>query len=141
MLSYWGVHSSYMWWLDINFWNCQSVVFTCYHIFGQRIRVTIPQPRIDEYKRHHLSLVLVQSFHQGNTSRTFSLIKGSILFCKPIIWLWSTLAFNNMLQHRLLKYFALVELFIAMILSNIEDEHCFSTLSFLKFKLCNQLIK
>jgi hypothetical protein len=39
------------------------------------------------------------------------------------------------------KYFALVELFVAMILGSVEDEHYFSTLSILKSKLCNQLTK
>jgi hypothetical protein len=46
-----------------------------------------------------------------------------------------------MLQHRLLEYFALVELSITMILSSVKYEHCFSTLSSLKFKLCIWLIK
>jgi hypothetical protein len=46
-----------------------------------------------------------------------------------------------MLPHQLLEYFALIELSIAMILGSIEDECCLSTLSFLKFKLCSQLIK
>jgi hypothetical protein len=35
----------------------------------------------------------------------------------------------------------LVELFIAMILGSVKNEHCFSTLSFLKSKLRNQLTK
>jgi hypothetical protein len=35
----------------------------------------------------------------------------------------------------------LAKLFVAIILSSVEDEHCFSTLSFLKSKLFNQLTK
>jgi hypothetical protein len=45
------------------------------------------------------------------------------------------------LQHQLLEYFALAELFVVIILGNVEDEHCFSTLFFLKSKLHNRLIK
>ncbi len=46
-----------------------------------------------------------------------------------------------MLQHRLLQNFALVELSIAVILGSFTNERFFSTFSFLKFKLHNQLIK
>jgi hypothetical protein len=63
------------------------------------------------------------------------------LVYNPITRLWFTLASNNILQHQLLEYFALAKLFITKILGSIEDECCFSTLSFLKSNLLNRLTK
>jgi hypothetical protein len=63
------------------------------------------------------------------------------LMCNLITWLWSALAFINLLWHHLSKYFVLAKLYLVMILGNVEYEHCFSTLSFLKSKLHSRLTK
>jgi hypothetical protein len=41
--------------------------------------------------------------------------------------------------HKLSEWLKLVELSMAMVLGSVEDEQCFSTLSFTKNKLNNQL--
>lgn len=62
-----------------------------------------------------------------------------LLPCNPIIGLWSKIASNTFLRHWLLKYFALAKVAMVMVLGSMEDKHYFSTLSFMRSKLWNQL--
>jgi hypothetical protein len=43
------------------------------------------------------------------------------------------------LKHRLFQYFKLVEVYVVMIPSGMEDEQCFSIVFFMKFNLINKL--
>jgi len=79
-------------------------------------------------------------------SRNFLFFKSLCKATMMLLWnhLWCAtllldcgfaLTFINLLQHRLFKYFVLAKLYVVMILGNVEYEHCFSALSFLKSKL------
>jgi hypothetical protein len=48
-------------------------------------------------------------------------------------------ASNVILKDRIFEYFKLVELSIVVILGNVENERLFSTITFMKSKLRNQL--
>jgi hypothetical protein len=58
----------------------------------------------------------------------------SPLMCNLVTWLWFCINIHQPLAASLSKYFALAKLYIVMILGNVEYEHCFSALSFLKSK-------
>jgi hypothetical protein len=90
---------------------------------------------------NELKFDLKASFFKITMQSNHATILEPPLVYNHVTPLWSTLTSNNILQHQLLEYFALVELFVVMILGSAEDEHCFSTLSFLKSKLHNRLIK
>ncbi len=57
----------------------------------------------------------------------------------PITKLWFNLSSNVVLKHPLFEPFKLVEIFIIMVLNNMEDEWCFSIVSFMTFMLKNKL--
>jgi hypothetical protein len=61
------------------------------------------------------------------------------LTCNPIIKLWLDLSSNVVLKHPLFEPFKLVEISIVMVLNNMEDEQCFSIVSFMTFMLRNKL--
>jgi hypothetical protein len=46
---------------------------------------------------------------------------------------------NQFLSHLLSKWLKLIELSMAMVMGNIEDERCFSNMGFMKNKLRNRL--
>jgi hypothetical protein len=51
--------------------------------------------------------------------------------------LWKTLISNQNLESIILEYITSTKLVVMQVISSIEDEHCFSTLSFMKTKLWN----
>jgi len=53
--------------------------------------------------------------------------------------MWRRFASNVILKDRISEYFKLVELTIVVILGSVENEHSFSTITFMKSKLRNQL--
>jgi hypothetical protein len=53
--------------------------------------------------------------------------------------LWHTILSSRILCHNPLEYFMLVEIGNILVLGNVEDEKCFSTLKFLKSSLRNRL--
>jgi hypothetical protein len=53
--------------------------------------------------------------------------------------MWKRLVFNVILINRISEYFKLVELAILLILKSVEDEHAFSIVIFMKYKLKNCL--
>jgi hypothetical protein len=55
----------------------------------------------------------------------------------PITKLWKTFTSFLILKNKILRYIKLVELAIVKVISFIEDEHYFSTLTFMKTKLQN----
>ena len=57
----------------------------------------------------------------------------------PITCLWCSLDANSYLHHFLSEFIILAELAIIMVLGSIQDERTFSTVSFMKSKLQNQL--
>jgi hypothetical protein len=61
------------------------------------------------------------------------------LDCNPCFRMWALLTSNQIIYSKLLKWLKLVELSMAMVLSNVEDDKWFSNMSFMKSKLRNQL--
>jgi hypothetical protein len=59
--------------------------------------------------------------------------------CNPTTWLWGRFASSVVVSQWLSKWFKLVQLYMVMIIGNIEDERTFSNLSFMKNKLRNYL--
>jgi hypothetical protein len=55
----------------------------------------------------------------------------------PLTWLWRTLEASHILRHSFPKKFKLAKIVIMQVLGSMEDEHTFSTLSFMKSKLRN----
>jgi hypothetical protein len=52
--------------------------------------------------------------------------------------MWCMLSSNQFIEHRLFERFKLIELSMAMVLGSVENERCFSNLSFVKSKLKNK---
>jgi len=66
--------------------------------------------------------------------------RGAMLLphdCNSIIRMWQLFESNTILNHYILEWFILVKLCMVMVLGNVEDEHVFSSLSFVKSKLQN----
>jgi hypothetical protein len=57
----------------------------------------------------------------------------------PVTRCWRTIDNNAMLRHGLSKYLKVAEIAIAMVLSSVQDERTFSTVSFMKSRLRNRL--
>lgn len=49
--------------------------------------------------------------------------------------MWGQVIYNAIVSFRLFKYVKLVEMAIGMVLGSVENEHTFSTMNFIKFKL------
>jgi hypothetical protein len=47
--------------------------------------------------------------------------------------LWRTLTSFQNLENKILEYIKLVELVVVQVIGFVEDEHCFSTLTFMIF--------
>jgi hypothetical protein len=56
----------------------------------------------------------------------------------PLTWIWRTLEASHILRHSFLNFFKLAKIGIVQMLGSVEDEHTFSTLSFIKSKLKNR---
>jgi hypothetical protein len=54
--------------------------------------------------------------------------------------LWCQLVTNNLLVQHFSKFMQLVELAVIQVINNVDDERTFSTLTFMKSKLRNQLV-
>jgi hypothetical protein len=59
----------------------------------------------------------------------------------PLIQLWRTIEASQVLRIGMFEYLKVVEITIVQVLGSIEDECTFSTLTFVKPKLCNHLAK
>ncbi len=57
----------------------------------------------------------------------------------PSTRMWRWMVNNQILKLKMFELFKLVELIIVMVLGSVEDERTFSTLTFMKSKLRNQL--
>ncbi len=62
-----------------------------------------------------------------------------LMDCKPCTKIWTTLSNNQLLSHQLFEWLKLIELYMAMVMGNVEDEKCFSNLGFVKSKPRNRL--
>ncbi len=58
----------------------------------------------------------------------------------PLTKLWRQLATNNLSVVRLYEFMKFVKLVIVQVIESVEDEKTFSTLSFMKSMLWNQLV-
>jgi hypothetical protein len=54
--------------------------------------------------------------------------------------LWWYLTPSQILTLKILEYIKVIEIDVIHMIGNVEDEDCFSTLSFMKNKLCNWVI-
>ncbi len=59
--------------------------------------------------------------------------------CNPCTKISTTLSNNQLFYHRLFGWLKLIELFVVMVMGNIEDERCFSNLGLMKNNLRNIL--
>ncbi len=62
-----------------------------------------------------------------------------VLLYNPCTKIWTKLATNQLLFHRLSKWLKFIELSMAIIMGSVEDERCFSNQGFMKSKLRNRL--
>ncbi len=53
--------------------------------------------------------------------------------CNPCIRIWTTLSNDQFLSHQLSEWQKLIELYMTMVMGNIEDERCF-----FKFGVCEE---
>ncbi len=61
------------------------------------------------------------------------------IFAKPFTQLWWVIHASQLLSQYFPKYLKLVEIARVHIFGSIDDERCFSSIFFLKNKLCNHL--
>jgi hypothetical protein len=59
----------------------------------------------------------------------------------PLTQLWRTIEVSQVLRMGMFKYLKVVKMTIVQVLGDVEDKCTFSTLAFMKPKLCNQLAK
>jgi hypothetical protein len=57
----------------------------------------------------------------------------------PLTRMWCLVTTSQILVSNFLEYVKLVELPMVQVVGSVEDEPCFSTLAFMKSKLCNRL--
>ena len=57
----------------------------------------------------------------------------------PFTKLWQKVSHKSLMMQRLSKFIKLAEIAVTVVLGSVEDEHTFSTLIFMKSKLCNCL--
>ncbi len=57
----------------------------------------------------------------------------------PLTKLWKTFSSSQIFVKKILEYIKLAELVIVQVIGSVEDERCFSTLTFMKTKLQNIL--
>jgi hypothetical protein len=67
------------------------------------------------------------------------MILGPPLTCNHVTKMWSNLSAHVVIKHILSKDFKLVEISIIMVLGNMENKYCFSTLFFTKSKFKKRL--
>lgn len=59
----------------------------------------------------------------------------------PLTQLWKTIEVSQVLRTSMFEYLKVVKITIVQVLGSVEDECTFSTLAFVKPKLCNHLAK
>ncbi len=59
--------------------------------------------------------------------------------CNPTTKMWARFIANVIVAHKLSKFFKLVEIAIVMVVGSVKDDKTFSTINFMKSKLCNHL--
>jgi hypothetical protein len=57
----------------------------------------------------------------------------------PVTRLWHSIDANSFLKLALSEYLIVAEMAVVMVLGSVQDERTFSTVSFMKSKLCNRL--
>lgn len=67
------------------------------------------------------------------------IMEGDIKTTNPLMKLWRVVDTSSMLRPGLSKYLKLAEIATILVLGSMEDERTFSTLSFMKDKLCIHL--
>jgi len=91
-------------------------------------------PLLDELK-----LEAQASFFNVTMLANFAATMKPPLDCNPCFRMWALLTSNQIICSKLLEWLKLVELSMVMVLSNMEDERCFSNFSFMESKLRSQL--
>jgi hypothetical protein len=105
-----------------------------YYCHGRNIgpnQVFIP-PLLDEAKLNEQT-----SFFKMITMFNAIVAMKSPTNCKLCSKMWALLASNQIISHKLAEWLKFIEIFMVMVLENVEDERYFSTLSFTKSKLKN----
>jgi hypothetical protein len=80
---------------------------------------------------YYVSLLIFQTYKNA--------ILKSVYLLGWFLWLWFYPWYNKILNKHFFKWFELVKLCMVMVLGNMEDEHIFLNLAFMKIKLQNQL--
>jgi predicted P-loop ATPase/GTPase len=62
-----------------------------------------------------------------------------LITINPVTRLWRSIDANSYLRISLSEFLKVAEIAIAMVLGSVQDEHTFSTISFMKNRLRNQL--
>jgi hypothetical protein len=66
------------------------------------------------------------------------IMKGDSLM-NHVTQLWTKINLSSILKHKFLEFIKLIEIACVQILGTMEDEHCFSTMAFMKNKSRNHL--
>ena len=59
----------------------------------------------------------------------------------PLTHIWRTILASKILSSSFPEYLKLAKIGLVQVIGSMEDEHCFSTLNFIKNKNCNRLTK
>jgi hypothetical protein len=83
------------------------------------------------------TLDIQQDFFKMTMKNQIVVIMQLLFDLNLLIHLWHTISSSRILCHNPFEYFMLVEIGSNLVLGNMEDEKCFSTLKFLKSNLRN----
>jgi hypothetical protein len=92
-------------------------------------------PLLDARKLIEQELLFICTM-ESNAKKTMD---DDVKSLNPLTKLWRMIDGNTMLRYGLSEYLKLAEVAIVLVLGSVEDERTFSTLSFMKDKLHNQL--
>jgi len=121
-----------------NIFFAQLGILKVHYCHGRNIgpnQVFVP-PLLDEVKLNEQT-----SFFKMTTMFIAVVAMKSPTNCNLCSKMWTLLTSNQIISHKLLERLKFIELFMAMVLGSVEDERCFSTLSFTKSKLRNRFAK
>jgi hypothetical protein len=95
------------------------------------------QPNVQPSLVDALKLEAQSSFFKVTMLANFVAKMKPPLDCNPCSRMWALLNINQIICSKLSKWLKLVELSMAMVLGSMENDKCFSNLSFMKRKLRN----
>jgi len=114
------------------FWTCKNIFLFLLSFEHVNFVINEKYSQKDyENPNYYASLMIFQTYKNA--------ILRNVHLLGQLLWFWFYPGYNKILNKHFLKCFELVELCMVMVLGNMEDEHIFLNLAFMKMKLQNQL--